>query len=82
MTDTIQSYELKFHPVPHDVIAAYELYTWGSHFVTGTRVMSLQLAAVLYILVHITLYRIREKSGGGGKGNCTQTRKCTAVQVC
>ena len=41
--------------------------------------MSLQLAAASYIYIH---YDIKEKSGGSGKGNCTQVGKCTAVQIC
>ena len=41
--------------------------------------MSLQRAAAAYIYIH---YGIKTKSGGGGKGSCTQAGKCTAVQVC
>jgi len=43
--------------------------------------MSLQLAAASYICMHYGLKK-REKIGGGGKSNCTQVGKCTAVRVC
>jgi hypothetical protein len=45
--------------------------------------MSLQLAAALYMYINI-YYALKKnrKIGGGGKGNCTQAGKCTAVQVC
>ena len=43
--------------------------------------MSLQLAVASYIYMHYALKK-KEKSDGGGKGNCTQAGKCTAVQVC
>ena len=43
--------------------------------------MSLQLAAASHISIHYALKK-GEKSGGGGKRNCTQTGKCTVVQVC
>jgi hypothetical protein len=43
--------------------------------------MSFHPAADSYIQVY-TLHFKEKKSGGGGKGNCTQAGKCTAVQVC
>ena len=47
VTDTIQSYELNFHPVPHGLTVSCEHYTL--EFVTGARVMSLQLVEASYI---------------------------------
>jgi hypothetical protein len=37
VTDTIRSYNLNFHPVPHDVTVSCERYTVGFQFVTGAR---------------------------------------------
>jgi hypothetical protein len=41
VTDTIRSYELNFHPVPHVVTVSCERSTLGPQFVTGARAMSL-----------------------------------------
>jgi hypothetical protein len=35
VTDTIRSYDLNFHPVPHGATAS--VTPWGSQFVTGAR---------------------------------------------
>jgi hypothetical protein len=37
VNDTIQSYDLNFHPVPHGVTVSCERYTMGFQCVTGVR---------------------------------------------
>jgi hypothetical protein len=45
VTDTIRSYGLNFHPVPHGVTVSCEHYTRGSQFVMGARsIMNIQEA--------------------------------------
>ena len=59
MSDTVWSYDLNFHPIPHDVVTC-ECYTTVSQFVTEARAMSLQLAATSYIHIH---YALKKKRG-------------------
>ena len=78
----IRSYELNFHPKPHGVTISCERYTLG--FAVCYRSQSDVFAASsgFVHLYTLSFKKKREKSGGGGKGICTQSRKCTAVQVC
>jgi len=77
-SDTIRSYELNSHPIPHGVVTC-ERYTTGFRVCYGSPSDTLQLAAASYFYI---LYALKKKGGGGGKRNCTQAWKCTAVQVC
>jgi len=51
VTQTIRSYDLNFHSVPHGVTVSCERYTLGFPVCYGVRAMSLQLAAASYIYV-------------------------------
>jgi len=82
VTDTILSYELNFHSVPHGVTVSCERYTVGFPVCYGSPsdVFAASSGFVhLYIYIY---YALKKKSGGVGKGNSTQAGKCKAVQVC
>ena len=57
MTDTVRSYGLNFHPVPHGVTVSCERYTVGFPVSYGSPSDVFVLAAASYIYIHYALKR-------------------------
>ena len=82
VTDTIRSYELNFHPVPHGVTVSCERYTLGFPVCYGSP-SDVFATSSGFVYLYTLRFKEREiRADDGDKGNCTQAGKCTAVRVC
>jgi len=61
VTDTIRSYELNFHPVPHGVTISCKRYTVGFPVCYGSPSDVFALAAASYIYIHYALKKKRKE---------------------
>jgi len=70
VTNTIRSYELNFHPVPHDVVTCERYITVFP--VCYGRPSDVFAVSSGFVHLYTLRFKGKEKSAGGGKGNCTQ----------